>query len=141
MEEAKDYEYKDGKVHISKKAFRKVHKDFKNAIRGKERMMILDPKTQASISVPVVFTESSFKEKFRRALAPRLSESTKSEEKSDEVANRYNELKTMPPVELMKLYQKHYDVDASEDLDKVKKMDKNELISKIVEIEFKNQGE
>ena len=141
LEEAKDYEYKDGKVHISKKAFRKVHKDFKNAIRGKERMMILDPKTQASISVPVVFTESSFKEKFRRALAPRLSESTKSEEKSDEVANRYNELKTMPPVELMKLYQKHYDVDASEDLDKVKKMDKNELISKIVEIEFKNQGE
>lgn len=141
LEEAKDYEYKDGKVHISKKAFRKVHKDFKNATRGKERMMILDPKTQASISVPVVFTESSFKEKFRRALAPRLSESTKSEEKSDEVANRYNELKTMPPVELMKLYQKHYDVDASEDLDKVKKMDKNELISKIVEIEFKNQGE
>lgn len=57
LDEAKDYEYKDGKAHISKANFRKVHKDFKNTTRGKERMVILDPKTQATISVPVVFTE------------------------------------------------------------------------------------
>ena len=138
VQEKKNYEYKDGKVHISKKDFRKVHKDFKNATKGKERMMILDPKTQASISVPVVFTESSFKEKFKRSLTKRLSESAKTEEKSDEVANRYNELKTMSPVELMKLYQKHYGED---DIDKVKSMEKSELISKIVDKEFENQGE
>ena len=127
-----------GKVHISKKDFRKVHKDFKNATKGKERMMILDPKTQASISVPVVFKESSFKTKFKNTLSKRLAETTKTEEKSDEVANRYNELKTMPPVELMKLYQKH---ESDADIDKVKKMSKDEMISKIVEKEFQNQGE
>jgi len=136
--EAKNYEYKDGKVHISKANFRKVHKDYKNATKGKERMMVLDPKTQASVSAPVVFTESSFKEKFKRSLTKRLSESAKTEEKSDEVANRYNELKQLAPVELMKLYQKHY---GSDDLDKVKEMEKSELISKIVDKEFENQGE
>ena len=52
-----DYKY-DGKVvKISKKNFRKVHKDFKNSTKGKERMMINDPKTGGSISVPVEFTE------------------------------------------------------------------------------------
>jgi uncharacterized membrane protein len=101
-------------------------------------MMILDPKTQASISVPVVFKESSFKTKFKNTLSKRLAETTKTEEKSDEVANRYNELKTMPPVELMKLYQKH---ESDADIDKVKKMSKDEMISKIVEKEFQNQGE
>ena len=56
LDEAK-YEY-DGKVvKISKKEFRKVHKDYKNSTKGKERMMILDPKTQGSISVPVKFEE------------------------------------------------------------------------------------
>ena len=56
LDEAK-YEY-DGKVvKISKKEFRKVHKDYKNSTKGKERMMILDPKTQGSISVPVQFEE------------------------------------------------------------------------------------
>ena len=56
MDEAK-YEY-DGKVvKISKKEFKKVHKDYKNSTKGKERMMILDPKTQGSISVPVQFEE------------------------------------------------------------------------------------
>ena len=58
LEEAKNYEYKDGKVHISKANFRKVHKDYKNTTRGKERMMVLDPKTQGSVSAPVVFTEA-----------------------------------------------------------------------------------
>ena len=54
LDEAK-YEY-DGKVvKISKKEFAKVSKDYKNTTKGKERMMILDPKTQASISVPVQF--------------------------------------------------------------------------------------
>ena len=56
MDEAK-YEY-DGKVvKISKKEFKKVHKDYKNSTKGKERMMILDHKTQGSISVPVQFEE------------------------------------------------------------------------------------
>jgi hypothetical protein len=58
LDEAKNYEYKDGKVHISKANFRKVHKDYKNTTKGKERMMVLDPKTQASVSAPVVFTEA-----------------------------------------------------------------------------------
>ena len=56
LDEAK-YEY-DGKVvKISKKEFAKVSKDYKNSTKGKERMMILDPKTQGSISVPVQFEE------------------------------------------------------------------------------------
>ena len=56
LDEAK-YKY-DGKVvKISKKEFAKVSKDYKNTTKGKERMMILDPKTQASISVPVQFEE------------------------------------------------------------------------------------
>ena len=56
LDEAK-YKY-DGKVvKISKKEFAKVSKDYKNSTKGKERMMILDPKTQGSISVPVQFEE------------------------------------------------------------------------------------
>ena len=132
VQEKKNYEYKDGKVHISKKDFRKVHKDYKNTTKGKERMMVLDPKTGGSVSAPVVFTESSFKEKFKLSLTKRLSESTKTEEKSDEVANRYNELKQMSPVELGKLYQKHYDEVADD-------MEKSDLISKIVDKEFEKQ--
>jgi len=138
VQEKKNYEIKGGKIHISKKDFRKVHKDYKNTTKGKERMMALDPKTGGSASYEVVFTESSFKEKFKKSLSKRLSESAKTEEKSDEVANRYNELKQLAPVELMKLYQKHYGED---DIDKVKSMEKSELISKIVDKEFENQGE
>jgi hypothetical protein len=138
VQEKKNYEIKGNKIHISKKDFRKVHKDFKNTTKGKERMMALDPKTGGTASFPVVFTESNFKEKFKKSLTKRLSESAKTEEKSDEVANRYNELKTMSPVELMKLYQKHYGED---DIDKVKSMEKSSLISKIVDKEFENQGE
>lgn len=133
VQEKKNYEYKDGKVHISKKDFRKVHKDFKNTTKGKERMMILDPKTQASVSVPVVFTESNFRETFRNSVSKRLSESSKNEEKSDEVANRYNELKQLAPVELTKLYMKHHE-DA--DMDSVKKMEKSQMISAIIEKEM-----
>ena len=56
LDEAK-YKY-DGKVvKISKKEFAKVSKDYKNSTKGKERMMILDPKTKGSISVPVQFEE------------------------------------------------------------------------------------
>ena len=52
-----DYKY-DGKVvKISKKNFSKVHKDYKNSTKGKERMLINDPKTGGSISVPVQFEE------------------------------------------------------------------------------------
>ena len=57
LEEAKNYEYKDGKVHISKANFRKIHKDYKNSTKGRERMVVLDPKTQQTVSAPVVFTE------------------------------------------------------------------------------------
>ena len=138
IEEKKNYEIKGNKVHISKKDFRKVHKDYKNATKGKERMMALDPKTGGTASFPVVFTESSFKMKFKRSLSKRLGESAKNEEKSDEVAKRYNELKTLAPVELMKLYQKHYGED---DIDKAKNMDKSQLISKIVDKEFESTGE
>jgi hypothetical protein len=55
--EAKNYEIKNDKVYISKANFRKVHKDFKNSTKGKERMMALDPKTGGTASFPVVFTE------------------------------------------------------------------------------------
>ena len=58
LDEAKNYEIKDGKVHISKANFRKVHKDYKNATKGKERMMALDPKSGATTSFQVVFTEA-----------------------------------------------------------------------------------
>ena len=59
----KDYKY-DGKVvKISKKNFSKVHKDFKNSTKGKERMLINDPKTGGSISVPVQFEEVELTEK------------------------------------------------------------------------------
>ena len=62
LNEAK-YKY-DGKVvKISKKEFAKVSKDYKNTTKGKERMMILDPKTQASISVPVQFEEVELDER------------------------------------------------------------------------------
>ena len=51
----KDYKY-DGKVvKISKKNFSKVHKDYKNSTKGKETMLINDPKTNGTISVPVQF--------------------------------------------------------------------------------------
>ena len=63
LNELIDYEY-DGKVvKISKKNFSKVHKDFKNSTKGKERMMINDPKTGGSISVPVQFEEVELDEK------------------------------------------------------------------------------
>jgi len=61
LDEAK-YEY-DGKVvKISKKEFAKVSKDYKNTTKGKERMMVLDPKTKGSISVPVQFEEDELEE-------------------------------------------------------------------------------
>ena len=51
----KHYKVKDGKVYISRDNFSKVHKDYKNATKGKERMTVLDPKSQATVSAPVVF--------------------------------------------------------------------------------------
>jgi hypothetical protein len=53
----KPYEIKGGEIHISKANFRKVHKDYKNTTKGKERMMALDPKTGGSASFKVVFTK------------------------------------------------------------------------------------
>jgi len=58
----RDYKVKDGKVHISKANFKKVSKDYKNDTRGKERMVVLDPKTQATVSMPVVFEETDLNE-------------------------------------------------------------------------------
>ena len=53
----RDYKY-DGKVvKISKKNFRKVHKDFKGTTKGKETMLVLDPKSGGTILVPVQFEE------------------------------------------------------------------------------------
>ena len=49
------YEIKNGKIYISKTNFRKVHKDYKNSTKGRERMMALDPKSGATTSYEVVF--------------------------------------------------------------------------------------
>ena len=71
LDEAK-YEY-DGKVvKISKKEFAKVSKDYKNSTKGKERMMILDPKTQGSISVPVQFEEAELDEQSKDDFEPHM---------------------------------------------------------------------
>ena len=48
--------YYDGKVSLIKKdEFDKIHSDFKNDTPGEERMVILDPESGATISVPVKF--------------------------------------------------------------------------------------
>jgi len=71
LDEAK-YKY-DGKVvKISKKEFAKVSKDYKNSTKGKERMMILDPKTQGSISVPVQFEEAELDEQSKDDFEPHM---------------------------------------------------------------------
>ena len=63
----RDYKY-DGKVvKISKKNFSKVHRDFKNSTKGKERMLVLDPKSGGTISVPVQFEEVELDEMPNRA--------------------------------------------------------------------------
>lgn len=49
----------DGKfVHISKKDYAKVHKDYKSKIGGKEMMLVNDPKTGGTVLAPVKFTEA-----------------------------------------------------------------------------------
>src|SRR6056300_387802 len=58
----RDYKVKDGKVHISKANFKKVSKDYKNDTKGKERMVVIDPKTQATVSMPVIFEETELDE-------------------------------------------------------------------------------
>ena len=53
--EETEYKY-DGKlVHISKEEFSKVSDDYKNSTPVEERMVILDPESGATISVPVKF--------------------------------------------------------------------------------------
>lgn len=48
--------YYDGKVSLIKQSeFDKIHSDFKNDTPGEERMVILDPESGATISVPVKF--------------------------------------------------------------------------------------
>ena len=63
LDEAKNYKIKNGKIHISKANFRKVHKDYKNSTKGKERMMALDPKSGATTSFEVVFEEVDIDER------------------------------------------------------------------------------
>tara|TARA_Y100000310_G_scaffold265162_1_gene276053 strand:- start:879 stop:2543 length:1665 start_codon:yes stop_codon:yes gene_type:complete len=65
LDEAKNYEIKNGKIHISKANFRKVHKDYKNSTKGKERMMALDPKSGATTSFEVVFEEVELDEEVK----------------------------------------------------------------------------
>jgi len=67
LDEAKDYEIKNGKIHISKANFRKVHKDFKNSTKGKERMVALDPKSGATKSYEVVLEEVELDEDAKMA--------------------------------------------------------------------------
>ena len=88
----KDYKY-DGKVvKISKKNFSKVHKDFKNSTKGKERMMINDPKTGGSISVPVQFEEVE------------VDEASRPKEMSDDQKMKvYNSLKRKDYVDIYSL--------------------------------------
>jgi len=57
MSEAIEYEIKNGKIYISKKDFAKVHKDYKNTQKGKERMSVMEPKTQGTVSMEVVFED------------------------------------------------------------------------------------
>ena len=71
LDEAKNYKIKNGKIHISKANFRKVHKDYKNSTKGKERMMALDPKSGATTSYEVVFEEVELDEASARADARR----------------------------------------------------------------------
>ena len=54
----RDYKY-DGKgpIKISKKMYAKVQRDSKSMIKGKPYMMALNPKTQGTELVPVVFEE------------------------------------------------------------------------------------
>lgn len=50
--------YDGNVVKISKEEFLKVHRDYKNTTKGQERMLVLDPKTGATISAPVVFVKA-----------------------------------------------------------------------------------
>ena len=69
----RDYKYDSskGEIHISKKNFKKVPKDFKNDTPGKERMITYDSKW-GTVSVPVKFTEEVKKEEIeiKEALNP-----------------------------------------------------------------------
>ena len=57
IKEKIDYKIKDGKIHISKANFRKVHRDYKSTKKGDERMMAIDPKTGGTVSYEVIFEE------------------------------------------------------------------------------------
>ena len=54
VNEAK-YTMKNGKAHITKAEFRKIHKDYKKITKGKEMMMVNDPQSGEVRLVPVVF--------------------------------------------------------------------------------------
>jgi len=56
MVEAMKHKMVKGVAHISKANFRKTHNDFKGTAKGKESLLVFDPK-RGTISVPVHFTE------------------------------------------------------------------------------------
>ena len=61
LEETK-YHYDGRVVHVSKDEFEKVSGDFKNDKPGEERMVILDPESGATVSVPVKITNEEVEE-------------------------------------------------------------------------------
>lgn len=50
-----NYEIKDGKVLITKDNYKKKHKDYKGGKKGAETLLVLDPKSGATVSMPVEF--------------------------------------------------------------------------------------
>jgi hypothetical protein len=92
-DETIEHEY-DGKVvKISKKNFSKVHKDFKNSTKGGERMMINDPKTGGSISVPVQFHEESNMDRLKKQLAIHKFKKSGGEIEKQPEGDAYNAMK------------------------------------------------
>lgn len=62
LHEASNYKIKDNEIHISKKAYSKIHKDYKNTDKNKPSMIALNPKTGATEIFPVVFVNESINE-------------------------------------------------------------------------------
>ena len=53
----KKYYYDGKKIHITRKNFAQISKDYKTATKGHERMLHYDETTGGTILVPVKFTE------------------------------------------------------------------------------------
>lgn len=57
-----NYEIKDGKVLITKKNYDKKHKDYKGGKKGAETLLVLDPKSGGTVSMPVQFINEAIEE-------------------------------------------------------------------------------